>query len=363
MALAIDWAQLPDVSVIEVYRYLRDPDKLNMACVCKNWNRMFSSPVLWRERKIVFSSLAADRTAEKEMTFLSKYGHHLNKLKIGFSQPSFRSCAIISKAAESYLRRLTLRNDVHLKEIDLDNLHMEQHWHFILSRNRVITALCRMLRKQKYLESVYLTSARMRVFDGCRILESLSKGPTANTVKTIYMENLFETNVFPIRQIRYINAMSRFLNIEHLHLNYRYLNPQILKMFGQKLSKTFEYMSVMLEGDVRGIEIRPEHWDDLATNCPKLKVGIYLCTTIMRGNDLRSPFVKGIPISEIYMTSWARIDDTEERLAPLLTHIGNTYKSTLGILKNIVNSVMHVSFQIVYVGMFGRKIKCTVTKI
>lgn len=326
----IVWNQLPDVSLIEVYRYLRDVDKLSMACVCKNWYRLFSSSVLWRERKIVFNSLAADRTLSKETAFLNKYGQYLNKLKLGFGQPSFKSCAVISKAAESYLRRLTLRNDIHLKEIDLDNLQMEQHWHFILSRNRLVTALCRMLRKQRYLQSVYLTSARMRIFDGCRILEALAKGPTASTIRVIYMENLFETNVYPIRQIRYVNAMSRFLNLEQIHLNYKYLNSQVLKMFGKKLSKTLEHLSLMLEGDIRGIEIQSEHWEEFTKNCPKVRVGIYLCTTIIRGNDLRPPFVRGIPVCEVYMTSWARIDDTEERLGTLLTHMGNNYKFTLG---------------------------------
>ena len=330
MSTISDWGQLPDVSLVEVYSYVKDTDKLNMACVCKHWNRLFSSPVLWRERKIEFNSLAADRTAEKEIQFLSKHGQHLNKLKLGFGQPSFRSCALISKAADNFLRRLTLRNDIHLKEIDLDNLLMEQHWHFILSRNRVVTALCRMLRKQRYLETACLSSGRMRIFDGCRVLEALTKGPTVNTIKAIYMENLFETNIYPIRQVRYINAMSRFQCLEQLHLNYKYINSQILQAFGKNLSRTLEYLSLMMEGEVRGIEIPSESWEQFAKLCRKVRVGIYICTTILRGNDMRSPFVRGIPLVEIYLTSWARIDDTEQRLAPFLRHVGNIYKNTLG---------------------------------
>ena len=330
MANSIDWDQLPDVSLVEVYLNLKDTDRLNMACTCKNWNRLFSSSVLWRERTVEFNSLAAERTAEKEIRFLSKHGHHLNKLKLGFGQPSFRSCAVISKAAENYLKRLTIRNDIHLKTIDLENLHMEQHWHFILSRNRLITALCRMLRKQRFLETVYLSGARMRIFDACRILESLAKGPTVSTIKSLYIEDLFETNVYPIRQPRYVSAMSRFLRLESVHLNYKYLNDLVLRNFGRRLSKTLQYLSVILEGDVRGIEIPSHCWEELKEYCPILKVGICLCTTILRGNDLRTPFVRGMPISDVYLTSWARIDDTEQRLAALLRHFGNTYRSTLG---------------------------------
>ena len=346
MADTVDWSQLPDVSLVEVYLQLKDTDKLNMACACKNWYRLFSSSVLWRERKVEFSSLAADRTAEKEIKFLNKHGQHLNKLKLGFGQPSFRSCAVISKAAENYLKRFSLRNDIHLKMIDLDNLRMEQYWHFILSRNRLITAICRMLRKQKFLETVNLSNARMRIFDACRILESLSKGPTANTIKNLYIEDFFENNVYPMRQLRYLHAISRFLCLENIHLNYKYLSEEVLLYFGRRLSASLQYLSIMIEGDIRGMELPSHCWEELKSRCAKLKVAIYLCTTIIRGNDLTTSFVRGIPLCELYLTSWARFDDTEERLGILLRHIGNTYRSTIGKCIYIVFEPTHIIFVI-----------------
>jgi hypothetical protein len=208
---------------------------------------------------------------------------------------------------------------------------MEQHWHFILSRGRVVSALSKMIRKQKFLECVYMAGTRMRLIDGCRILEALAKGRTKNTVKTLYMEDFFETNMFPFRTQRYVNAMAKFLALEELHINYRYLSSEMLRNIANTLPKHLVNLSLVLEGDIRGIEIRSDAWMEFSEKCPLANVGAYLCTTILRGNDLRTAFVRGLPLNQIYLTSWARVDETEQRLSIFLRHLGNMYNITLGI--------------------------------
>lgn len=331
MATSISWNEIPDIALIYIYSSLSDTDKLNVATTCKNWNRLFSTAILWRHRKVVFDAAAPEVTAEKEIKFLDKFGHCLNKLTLNFGRPTFKSCMTISKSVESYLKRFSCRNDINIRELDLESLHMEQHWHFILSRNRVVSALCKMIRRQRFLDSVYMAGARMRLIDGCRILEALGKVRGRNAIKSLYMEDFFETNIVPFRHQRYVNAISKFPALEELHVNYRYLSAEIIRNIANKETQNFDNLSVVLEGDLRGLEIPSDAWMEFTEKCPLADVSAYLCTTILRGNDLRSAFVRGIPLNQIYLTSWARIDETEQRLAVFLRHLGNMYNTTLGI--------------------------------
>ena len=336
MEAAMSWNDVPDIALIAIYSSLSDKDRLNVACTCKNWNRLFSSAKLWRHRRVVFNAISSEETAEREIKFLEKFGHCLYRLTLNLGRPTFKSCLTISKSVERYMNRFCSRNNIHIRDLDLESLHMEQHWHFILSRGRVVSALCKMIRKQKYLECVYMAGARMRLMDGCRILEALAKGRTRNTVKTLYMEDFFETNMFPVRTQRYVNAMAKFSTLEDLHINYRYLSAEMLRNIANILSKHLKSLSLVLEGDIRGTEIQSDAWMEFSEKCPLADVGAYLCTTILRGNDLRTAFVRGLPLSQIYLTSWARVDETEQRLSIFLRHLGNMYNTTLGIKFSLV---------------------------
>ena len=330
MATSAAWEELPDIALISIYSKLSDANKLNAACTCKNWQRIFSTPKLWRYRRVVFNTQNAETTADRETKFIDQFGHCLYKLSLNFGQPNFKNCMAISKAGDLFMQRISLRNDIHIRELDLEALHMEQYWHFILSRNRLVGALCRMVRRQRFLHTVYMAGSRMRLIDGCRLLEALTKGATGSTIETIFMEDFFETTISPYRNPRFVKAMSRFLSLKHLHINYRYLNAVVLRNVSNRLGHSLENISLILDGDVRGNEIRGEVWREFASKCPMAEVGIYLCTTILRGNDMRTPFVDGMPISNIYLTSWSRNDETEHRLGLLLRHIAVHYKHKLG---------------------------------
>jgi hypothetical protein len=124
--------------------------------------------------------------------------------------------------------------------------------------------------------------------------------------------------------------MSKFLALEELHINYRYLNAVVLRNMASKLHRSLEHLSLVLEGDLRGVEIPADAWMEFSEKCPLADVGAYLCTTILRGNDLRPAFVRWMPLSQLYLTSWSRIDETEQRLGIFLRHLGNLYNTCLG---------------------------------
>ncbi|KAH3813498.1 hypothetical protein DPMN_141959 [Dreissena polymorpha] len=143
------------------------------------------------------------------------------------------------------------------------------------------------------------------------------------------MEDFFEHNVFPFRYERFVTAMSKFSSLENLNINNRYINGVMLRNMANKLNHCLKNLSLVIEGDVRGIEIPADVWTEFGERCPGAEVSIYLCTTVVRGNDLRTTFVRGIPIGNVYLTSWSRVDETESRLAALLRHLGNLYHNSM----------------------------------
>lgn len=332
MAAFVSWNNIPDSVLIYIYSILSDIDKLNAATTCQNWHRLFSTAILWRNRRIVFDSVTAEIKTEREIKFLDTFGHCLKKLTLTISRPSFQSCMLMSRSVECYLKSVSGCYDMHIRELVLENMHMEFHWNYILSRNRVISALCKMLRKQKVLETVFLTRARMKFADGCRVLVAMA-GPKngSSIIKTLYMEDFFQTHLLPCRHSRYIAAMSKFVSLEEIHINYRYLNADILRNIANNQSPSINKISVVLEGDVRGTEIPTVAWTEFTTRCPLANVVAYLCISKFRRNDLRTPFVRGIPLNKINMTSCGRIYGTTRRLGTLLRHLGLMYNSTLGI--------------------------------
>lgn len=165
-----DWNVVPDLVLLNVFFQLGDEDRLSMALVCKNWYRLFQSPQLWRNRRVIFSTEKPFTTATNSLGFLKTFGKNLRVLTVGFAMPNFRNAKQISKAVEFYFNKATNVPDLRLKEFTLQNANMELYWHFILSRKRIISSLCRFLRRLHELTLINLIAAKMSLTDGCRVL-------------------------------------------------------------------------------------------------------------------------------------------------------------------------------------------------
>ncbi|KAK3579530.1 hypothetical protein CHS0354_028360 [Potamilus streckersoni] len=323
------WDNLPDIAIIEVYSYLPDNDRLSMSLACKNWRRLFETPVLWRCRKVIFKGLVADEIARHEITFLRLFGRQLHKLSIGFTGLSFRTCRDLALAADTYLSHLMKRTDVHLDSISFEELNLERFWPFVLSRNKLITALCRLLRKQRTLKTINMISTRLTLIEGCRVLEALGRYSAGTTVEIIFLENVFRTSVIPYENIRYVNALNRFQAIRFLHINYKYLREDILRNLAKTLESKFEQLNIIIEGRLVGEVISSKAWKALHGKCPNLRIGIYIYTTALE-NDPLPTLVDGMKIQACYIFSWSDLSSRKEELGKILRHVGGTYASSLG---------------------------------
>ncbi|KAL5015668.1 hypothetical protein ScPMuIL_005257 [Solemya velum] len=327
------WKALPDVALVEIYSLLKDQDRARMARVCQNWFRMFSYPSLWRYRRVKFGGFCADDTGKNAWKFAKLFAKHVRSLTLGFGMPSFRTVKIMSKSAETFLRKLGALNNLKIQCISIEYLNMEYYWHFIISRNRIVTALSRFFKRQRCLLSINLIAARLTLIDGCRILESLGRGASGRTLESIYMEDMFQANVLPFRHRRYINAMRKFTGLRFVHTNYSYLSNELLEIFSDKLGMNLQRMTIMIDSDVSTHSITTAEWNNFVAACPSLRIGLFVCSFAPRSN-ISSVLVRGIPIDAVHISIWKTLTDENPNLiSNMLDHVGNTYYRTLESLE------------------------------
>ncbi|XP_076106265.1 uncharacterized protein LOC143074950 isoform X1 [Mytilus galloprovincialis] len=325
-----DWCYLPDVALIEVYKYLDDSERVAAARVCKNWLRLFETPLLWRYRCVSFGGFDAMGTAERACRYIKRFGKHLRSLAIRFQGPTYRTVKVISQATEVFLKKLAVIANMRLKEFTLYHANMENHWHFVASKNRVVASLCRFLRRCRELEVLNLIAARVTLVDGCRILESLGRGAASKTLKFLYMEDMFQTNVIPISISRYRNAMSKMKGLTYIYTNYNTVNGEILRHFAREQKmKTF---TLTIDCDINSWVIEPETWTYFKRQCPDTKVIFYIYASGFR-HGIQHALPETVPMKEIDIIAWPAIVESraeaQTRLCGLIHHISNVYSDTL----------------------------------
>ncbi|OWF55121.1 F-box only protein 39-like [Mizuhopecten yessoensis] len=325
------WNSLPDVLVIYIYEYLCDYARLQMACACKRWRDLFYTPSLWRRRRVHFIGLKAENKARRECQYIKIMGRYLKTLTVSFGKPTYRTVKVMALAAETYLKQLLYDSKLRLTGFVLHHLALEHCWHFWISRNKVIGTLCRLFRRLRYLETVTVVSCRLSLLEGCRLLESLGRGYAANTLKVLSADDLFQTNIIPVRHKRYVHVMSKFSGLTQIYVNYGSINAGILDSFAENLSNTLQKLTLSIEKNVSNFIIPSEVWKNFSKHCRHAVVTLYIYVT-GRLYDPTQPLVKGVPVAEVNAVSWASIaqhDHMQGQIPLLIRHVGRTYSDTL----------------------------------
>ncbi|XP_062590419.1 F-box only protein 39-like [Saccostrea cucullata] len=323
-----DWNVLPDLVLLEVFSQLGDEDRLTTALVCKNWHRIFQSPQLWRTRRVIFSAENPFTVATKSLGFLRSFGKNLKHLTVGFSTPTFRNAKQISKAVELFFRKASRISDLRISEFTLQNANMEVRWHFILSRNRIVSALCMFLKSLQEVSLINLIAAKMSLTDGCRVLESLGRGKAYKTLKTAFIEDMFQAHVSPNRHKRYTSAITRFKSISWMYTNYDTINSVILSNISKHMGKKFHKLTLTIDSDVSSNIIQNKDWNDFFNNCQNVEVVLYIYASAFK-QDVPSILVSGIPLKEIDIVSWPSTESArralESQISRTLGHISTTF--------------------------------------
>ncbi|KAK3083829.1 hypothetical protein FSP39_003757 [Pinctada imbricata] len=323
------WSALPDIALLSIYEYLCDADRARMALVCTNWSRIFSCPVLWRWRKYILGATNGNRIGEKACGFIKRFGHHMRSLNIGFISTNFRNFNHIATQSELIFKNLTYFNKLRLERFTLSVANMGQQWHNPRSRHQMLDALCRFLRRLHHLDVINLVAARMIISDGCRVLQSLSRGKASQTLSSLFIEDMFQRNIIPSASRRFANAMCKFQNIQLAYMNYNMINDRILEHLAcihiRKLTLTLDTI-------VARRVILSDHWKHFRAISSQSEVALQIYAAGFR-QIVSDVLVRGIPLVQLEIVSWPGLSDArammDAQMPLLLRHIASTFSLTL----------------------------------
>ena len=164
-----DWTLLPDVVLTYIFRCLPDVDRHRMALVCRRWNSVFSNPCLWRYRYFRFGGLRSSRDeAQRAVGFTRKHGHALRHLTFLCETLTFRICKIYQMTITKCLSTLGCRS-CRLHTFVMSRLFIKTYWCFDFTRERLVAALARFLKRQTALKKFDMSGAMFRKTDGFKV--------------------------------------------------------------------------------------------------------------------------------------------------------------------------------------------------
>ena len=168
-SLLPDWTLLPDVVLTHVFGCLSDVDRNSTALVCSRWSRIFSSPCLWRHRYFRFGGLRSSRDeAQRAIGFTRKHGHALRHLTFVCEHPNFSICKRFQKTITECFSTLGWRN-CRLRTYIMSQLYIDRYWRYDFTRERLVTAIARLLKRQTALELFDMSEAMFSVNNGFKV--------------------------------------------------------------------------------------------------------------------------------------------------------------------------------------------------
>ncbi|XP_061589571.1 F-box only protein 39-like [Cololabis saira] len=90
------WHLLPDLCLLQVFRFLPDRDCYRAALVCRHWHQVLRSPCLWTSRRFHFSgrlSLYRPPECSVGVGYVRSLGRYLERLEVYLDPPRIRATA------------------------------------------------------------------------------------------------------------------------------------------------------------------------------------------------------------------------------------------------------------------------------
>ena len=236
------WNHLPDTALIEIYLYLTDRWRVSMALTCKNWNRVFAYPCLWRTRYLELGGYNAKSSGEKACTFADTHGSHIRYLFLSCSHPSAETCRYMTETIEEFLQK---SHHCKLIRFELERLNLDRFWKLEHLKVRVLNSFTRFFHDQRNIEHFDMGDAHFSLMNGCRILESIGSA-SGKTIKILGLVDFFNTRLAMFQVKRYRDVFAKFTNLTHLALKYSCLSEEILECMASNLKGKLENISIMV---------------------------------------------------------------------------------------------------------------------
>ena len=321
------WANLPDVVLTEVFKYLPDKDKLNAALVCTSWYNIFESPCLWRRRHFDMGGFKAQINGIKACKFAERFGQYLRYLSMTCSHPSFHTCKQFQATIEELFGKLK-DEETQLHDFEFCRLELERYWKYDTPRERVIGTFSKFFKTQKAMQCFDMSYSQFPTYGGCRILDSIGC-QSGDTITDLMLEDFFHSRLPVYQAKKYKKCIGRFTNVRYLALNYNCISEEIIEQFSKTLSRKLEYLNIKIfRNDPHFHRISGYTWKMLRRACSKLKVSLWF-ESIGSYSEIAPILASEIPVRDIHI--WTGYDeDMNWRLGQTVDLISDLYSSTLG---------------------------------
>lgn len=328
------WEHLPDVVIIEVYKYLSDEEKVNAALTCKNWGRMYYTPCLWRKRHFDIGGYRVHANGLKACQFASLHGRHVRNLSLSCSHPSYHTAKLFQKTMEELLFKM---RHAKLIEFELERLELERFLRYEASRDRLISNFVRFFRYQNHLQEFDMTSAQFPAVAGIRILETIGNN-CGHITKEMFLEDFFNSRAAIFQVPRYLNTLSLFKNLEFLATNYNCVSEEVILLFAKTLRGKLDMLHIKVgRHDPRFQRISGNAWTTLKRACPKLVVTLWF-ENIGNMHEIVPILSKEIPLRDFHI--WTGYDDEADwRLNDTLRHLHTSYKHIIGMKPTFIHHI------------------------
>ncbi|KAK3084259.1 hypothetical protein FSP39_010761 [Pinctada imbricata] len=318
------WANLPDLVILEIYKYLSDADRLSTALVCKNWLRMFHAPCLWRWRSFDMGGYRALKSGIRACQFAEILGSHLRYLTITCNHPSYHTAKVFQKAMEDLLLKI---RSAKIVEFEMEKLELDRFWKYETARDKLTNNLVRFFKGQVKIRMFDMTAAQFPALGGIRILETVGSS-SGEKVEEIYLEDFFHSRIAAFQIPRFVQAITCFKELRFIAINYNCVSDEILEIFAKSLKGKLRCLNMKVyRNDPHRHQVSPYIWKRLRNACPKLRVTVWI-ESIGFYEEVLPVLSKDMPLREFHM--WTGYDDDAEwRLHDTIYHLTNTYTGSL----------------------------------
>jgi F-box protein 39 len=320
------WANLPDVVIIEIYKYLKDEEKLKAALTCKNWGWMYYTPCLWRTKHIDVGGYRVHYNGWRACQFATVHGRHVHNLSISCSRPPQHTAKIFQKTMEDLLFKMRQAN---LVEFEMEKLEIDRFWRYQSTGDRLVSNLVRFLRCQSRIKVFDMTTAKFPSIGGIRILETLGNR-CGQTLKEMYIEDFFDSRNAIFQVPKYVTCLNLFRNLEFLSVNYSCLSEEIILLFARALPGILDMINIKISGQYpRSHRISGDAWRTLKKACPKLIVSLWFDNIGIR-DEIVPLLSKEIPVCHFHIWT-GYVDEEDWALNDTIRHLHQAYRQSLGI--------------------------------
>ncbi|XP_033749084.1 F-box only protein 39-like [Pecten maximus] len=318
------WETLPDVVMIEVFKFLRDPDKANLALTCTNWARLFHTPSLWRHRHFDMGGYKCHTNGVRANKFAELFGGYVENLSITCSHPSYHITKVFQKSMEDLLVKF---RSSQLKEFEMERLELDRFWKHDSARDRFTNNFVRFFKTQKRLKVFDMTAAQCPLHGGLRIIEVVGQ-KSGKTMEEIYIEDFFPSRFTIYSVEKFKSSMSFFININYIALNYNCISEEIIEIFSKTLAGKLKFFNIKVYRNNPHLHrISSFAWRQLVSVCPNLQV-MFWFDSVAKSTEVIPILVPEIPVQDVHIWTGYE-DDADWNLSDIIVHIADSFATTL----------------------------------